>query len=196
MRNVFQCAAAAVALTLVGPSVVAAQRPQTRAGWWLSAGTGVAVRGYGCRGCDTLSTQPRGLGPTLRLRLGGTFTSQLLLAMQVDVWLKSASGVSSFAGLLSPAFYYYPSDTGSFFFGFGFGHLGYAGKDGSDNVISNGLGLIVGVGRDYRIGPNVSFTPVVNLILGGLGALNANDVLQGRNYNQTMLEVGVGITLH
>ena len=183
-------------MLLVGGSLAEAQHPQKREGWWFSAGTGVAARLYGCEGCDTLATQPRGLGPTLRLRLGGTFSSQLLLAMQVDVWIKSASGVTSYAGILSPAIYYYPSDSGGFFFGLGFGHLGYASTDGTDDQISNGFGLILGVGRDYRIRPQISITPVLNLIVGGLGSLSMNDRLVGRDFSQTMLEVGVGITLH
>ena len=198
MRHTSWYLSAAIALVLIGSSVADAQQqhPQTREGWWFSAGTGVAARFYNCKGCDSLPRQPRGLGPTLRLRLGGSFDSHLLLGMQVDVWAKSSSGVTSFAGVLSPAIYYYPSDSGGFFFGFGFGHLGYASYAGADNQISNGFGLIVGVGRDYRVRRSMSISTALNLIVGGFGALNENDALRGRSYSQTMLELGVGITFH
>ena len=196
MRTLSRHVAAAIPLLLIGASLAEAQHPQTREGWWFSAGTGVAARLYSCKGCDTLATQPRGLGPTLRLRLGGTFSSQLLLGMQVDVWMKNASGVTSFAGIVSPAIYYYPSDSGGFFFGLGLGHLGYASHDGTNDQISNGFGFVVGVGRDYRIRRSMSITSALNLIVGGFGSLSRNDRLVGRGYSQTMLELGVGVTFH
>jgi hypothetical protein len=196
MRSLFHHIAAAVALALVGPSIAEAQRPQTRDGWWFSVGTGIAALGYGCQGCDTLTPQPKGVGPTVRMRLGGTFTTQLLLGLEAVVWMKSASDINSVAWMVGTVFYYYPHESGGFFFGGGLGHMGYSSDDGTNRLLSNGFGLTAKVGRDYRIGPKISFTPVLSVAAGGFGAMRINEALAGRNFNQTMIELGVGITIH
>lgn len=196
MRYSSRFVVAAGALVLLCPSVAAAQRTQTRDGWWFSVGTGIAALGYGCQGCDTVAAQPKGVGPVVRMRLGGTFTTQLLLGLEADIWMKSASGISSTAWVVGTVFYYYPRESGGFFFGGGLGHMGYSSDDGTNRLLSNGFGLTVKVGRDYRVGPKISLTPVLSAAAGGFGAARRNEFLVGRNFNQTMIGLGVGLTVH
>jgi hypothetical protein len=199
-------AAAAVPLLvgLAAASPAAAQRPQTRQGLWFAAGAGLGSAAFGCedvvpstaaRDC-TFTSDMKGLGPTVHVRLGGTFETKLLLGIEADIWTKSAGGISSTGAIFGTSLYIYPSEERGLFIGGGFAHMIYSADDGVNKMKSQGFGLIVGVGRDFRIAPNMSLTPLLNVSLGGFGDWRVNEVRAGRSFSHMMLDLGVELTLH
>ena len=185
-----------VALICASASVAAAQRPQTREGFWISVGTGLGVATFGCHGCSSFAGELKGLGQTAHLRLGGTFSEQVLVGLEVNAWTKSAAGVRSAAGALSSVFYIYPRGPERFFFKLGLGPAAYRSDDGTNTFASLGYSLIGGVGWDFRIGRTVSITPLVNVTYGGIGDYRRNRVLVANAFRQAWIEFGAGLTFH
>jgi hypothetical protein len=201
-------AAAALALVTCGPAAAAAQRPQTRAGFWISAGVGAGFADFGCktvptqptvpspsRGCS-FSSEMTGLGPTVRVRLGGVFSPRVIFGLQGAIWTKSDAGIRSRAAIFGTCLYLYPREGSGFFIGGTTGHTVYSADDGTDKMASNGFGFLAGVGYDVRIGPNVSLTPALNVSLGGLGNWTVNNTKGGSTFRQSLIEIGVGLTYH
>ena len=186
----------AVALMFIGAALAMAQTPQTREGFWISFGTGLGLASFGCHGCDTLRPEPNGIGPTLHLRLGGTFSPQVLIGIELNTWHKFSEGVKASAGVLTSVFYVYPRAAERFFFKIGLGPAAYAADDGTDRFTSLGYSLIGGVGWDHRIGRAVSITPVVYVTYGGIGDWRRNRMFVAHGFRQAWIELGAGLTFH
>ena len=65
-------------ISILSPATLAAQRPQTREGFWISFGVGAGNLNWNCDGC---TSQDHG-GPTGFLRLGGTPSNKFLLGAE------------------------------------------------------------------------------------------------------------------
>jgi hypothetical protein len=164
-------------LFTAGP--LAAQRAQTRDGFWLSVGAGWGS--LGCRECDGREGAFSG-----NIALGGTLSQRWLLGVSSNGWTKSESGATLTAATLTAAVRFYPSATGGFFLtgGLGIGTLDVAISGlGSDSEV--GGGALLGLGYDIRIGRNLSLTPFWNGV--GIDTGNAD-----ANFGQ----IGIGITVH
>lgn len=160
-------------------SVVEAQRPQTRQGFWFNIGMGA-----GSLGCDDCATRVNGLSG--QLSLGGTLSPRLLLGAGTNGWTKTEDGVTLTMGSLAALVRFYPSATGGFYLT---GGLGIATLDlglGSYGSASDtGVSAVLGIGYDIRVGQNVSLTPFWNGIGGSFDGY-------GANFGQ----IGVGVTIH
>lgn len=147
-------AAALFALAPLGTA--AAQHPQTRDGFWFNVGLG-----FGSLGCENCGDRVNGL--TGQLSLGGTVSDHLYLGVGTNGWTKSEDGVTLSVGTLTALVRVYPSATGGFFLTGGLG-LGSVDLDvsglGSDS--ETGVGVLIGLGYDIRVGSNVSLTPFWN----------------------------------
>jgi hypothetical protein len=151
-----------------------AQRLQAREGFWFNAGFGFGA--LGCDGCDgTLKGASGGLS------LGGTINDKLLLGAGTTGYYKSVDGNTISAGTLDARLRFYPVRTSGFFLtgGVGLGHISF------DTVTEYGVGVVLGLGWDIRVRPNLSLTPFWN----GAGIGTANDTF-------TVGQFGLGITLH
>jgi hypothetical protein len=163
----------AIALLVVS-SPLNAQRPQTRDGFWFNIGLG-----YGSLGCDICDGREGGLSGGLSL--GGTLSQKVLLGVGTAGWAKEFFGETLTVGTLDARIRFYPSATGGFFLtgGLGIGTIRYAGNN------ETGLGLLLGLGFDIRIGNNVSLTPFWN----GYAVRSSND-------DGNVGQIGLGITVH
>jgi hypothetical protein len=172
---------AAAALLLVAlPS--AAQRPQTRQGFWISGGPSWGSLDLACDGCET----DRETGLTLLLAMGGTLRPNLLLGGELEGWSKEIGGVDLTVGHLSGVVYWYPRPASGLFLKGGAGLALYsvdAGPLGEED--DSGLGLHAGVGYDFRVGRNLSLTPAAGVFWGDFGGGDAN-----------VLHLGVAVTGH
>ncbi|HET9984512.1 MAG TPA: hypothetical protein VFQ38_13020 [Longimicrobiales bacterium] len=171
--------AAVLAALVMFPGYLAAQKPQTREGFWFSGGLG-----YGSLGCQDCDSREGGLSGGLSL--GGTLSDRVLLGVGTTGWTKSEDGATLTAGTLAATIRFYPSSTGGFFLlgGLGFGtvNLKVSGL-GSDS--QTGAGAVLGLGYDIRVGRMVSLTPYWN----GVGiSYSGGDA----NFGQ----LGVAVTLH
>ena len=157
----------------------AAQYPQTRQGFWFNVGLG-----YGSLGCKDCSDRTGGLSGGLSL--GGTISQKVLLGAGTTGWYKSEGGATLTVGTLDARLRLYPSATGGFFFqtGLGIGSIS-AAVSGFGSATEYGIGGVLGLGYDARIGKNVSLTPYLNGF-----AVNTS------NGNANVVQFGVGITFH
>lgn len=156
-----------------------AQYPQTRQGFWFNIGFG-----YGSLGCDNCSGREGGF--TGGLSLGGTLSQKVLFGVGTAGWSKSEGGATLTVGTLDARIRFYPSATGGFFLtgGLGVGTISAAlAGFGSSSV--TGVGVVLGLGIDFRVGKNLSLTPFWN---GFAVRSSTSDVNVG--------QLGLGLTVH
>ncbi|MFZ5625070.1 MAG: hypothetical protein ACOY71_11685 [Gemmatimonadota bacterium] len=168
-----------VCLLVFGFTTVHAQHPQTRQGFWFSGGLG-----YGSLGCENCTGRSDGLSGGLAL--GGTLSQQVLLGVATTGWTKSESGLTLTTGTLTGVIRFYPSATGGFYLTGGLG-VGSISADlagfGSDSEV--GVGALLGLGYDIRVGSNLSITPFLNGF-----AVNTS------NADANVGQLGLYITVH
>ncbi|MGE0552567.1 MAG: hypothetical protein AB7R55_03970 [Gemmatimonadales bacterium] len=178
MRGTIGLMVAGLLMTAVTAAEGQGARPQTREGFWFSAGLG-----YGSLGCEDCDREG---GLSGYLRLGGTLSPKVLLGVETNGWTKSEGGATLTYGNLSGVVYFYPSPDGGFHLKGGLGiarldlDLGSFGSGGE-----TGGGALLGLGYDARIGRNVSITPYLNFLGGSFDGGNAS-----------LAQFGVGITAH
>lgn len=171
--------AAVVGLALAHPAIAMAQRAHTRQGFWFNVGLG-----YGSLGCQDCGSREGALSGGLAL--GGTISPKVVLGAGTNGWTKSESGVTLTVGTLTGVIRFYPSATGGFFIlgGVGIGRIAVdISGFGSDS--ETGVGALLGLGYDVRVGNNVSITPFWNGF-----AVNTS------NSDANVGQIGVGVTLH
>lgn len=149
-------------------------RPQTREGFWFSAGLG-----FGSLGCDNCGSRDDGLSGGLSL--GAVVSERVLLGVGTTGFAKNVLGETLSVGTLDARVRFYPVRTSGFFLngGLGVGSLSYAGES------EFGLGLMLGLGWDIRVGRNVSLTPFWN----GFAMRNSN-------VDANVGQLGLGFTIH
>lgn len=152
---------------------------QTRQGFWFNIGLG-----YGSLGCDDCDGREGGLSGGLSL--GGTLGKHWLLGVGTAAWSKEENGVTLQTGTLDLRARFYPSATGGFFLtgGVGLGTI-YAKVDGFGSDRENGIGVLLGIGYDFRVGKNVSLTPYWN-----------GFAVKTDNSDANVGQIGLGVTVH
>jgi hypothetical protein len=164
-------------MLIASATPAAAQHPKTREGFWFNGGLG-----YGCLGWHDCE---RDGGLSGGLSLGGTVSPHFLIGVGTTGWTKSESNVTLTAGTLDARVRYYPSVKGGFFLTGGLGLGAVAQSLGSFSVNEIGVGLVLGLGFDVRVGKNVSLTPFWN----GFAVVTANG-------DANIGQIGLSITAH
>jgi hypothetical protein len=149
-------------------------RPHVREGFWFNAGLG-----FGSFGCENCVGRDNGLSGGLSL--GGAISDRVLLGVGTTGFAKEIDDEIFSVGTLDARVRVYPVRTSGFFLngGVGFGSMSYAGES------EIGVGVMLGVGWDIRVGRNVSLTPFWN----GFAMSNAN-------VDGNVGQLGIGITVH
>lgn len=180
------------ALVLFVPAVLAlalsageaaAQRPQTREGFWIGFGLGFAS--FHCESCDD-----REPGGAFMVKLGGSVSQKVLIGFEANSWLKEEEPYTLSQTNLNAVVYFYPSATGGFHLkgGIGLAVLNLEADLGggfSFTETETGGGILLGLGYDARIGRNLSLVPFLNLL--------------GANFDGTrtdFVQLGLGLTFH
>ncbi len=147
----FSVVGVAIAMCAV-PATVQAQHSQVRSGLWMTGGLGNGR--YTCGDCSA-----RESGLTATVSLGGTLSQRVLLGGGYNVWSKRIDGRDVTASTLIALVRLYPSTTSGFHFvgGIGYGHE--AVIEGGVRLSKAGKGVLFGLGKDVRVGRNVSVTP-------------------------------------
>ncbi len=160
-------------------STPAQSRPQTREGFWFNAGLG-----FGAAGCQTCFGREGGASGGLSL--GGTITDKVLLGIGTTGWYKSENGVAVSVGTLDARLRFYPVRRSGFNLtgGLGLGTVSL-GVRRVGSASETGLGLMLGLGWDIRVAPNVSLAPFYNGF--AVSTTNADAYVD---------QVGLGVTIH
>ena len=170
---------AVLGLSLWHPRIASAQHKQTRQGFWFNVGLG-----YGSLGCQDCSGREGALSGGLAI--GGTLSPKVVIGVGTNGWTKSEGGATLTAGTLTALIRFYPSASGGFFLlgGLGAGTV-KVGISGFGSGSETGVGALLGLGYDFRVGDNVSLTPFWNGF-----AVNTS------NTDANVGQIGVGVTVH
>ena len=120
------------------------------------------------------------------LVFGGTLSPRLLIGVGTTGWTKSEGGGSLTVGTLDARFRFYPSVNGGFYLtgGVGLGSIS-ASVQGFGSSTETGLGVVLGLGYDFRVGTNMSLTPFWHGYAVSAGGGDAN-----------VGQLGLSITVH
>lgn len=151
-----------------------AARPHTRNGFWFNAGLG-----FGSSGCQDCFGRQDGLSGGLSL--GTTVSDRVLLGVGTTGFAKTILGETFSVGTLDARVRFYPVRSSGFFLngGIGLGSMSYAGES------EFGVGVMLGLGWDIRVGRNVSLTPFWNGFAMSNSSVDAN-----------VGQLGIGFTIH
>ena len=164
--------------SIVVAGTAQAQNAQVRQGFWFSGGLGM-----GSLGCDNCGSRESGLSGGLSL--GGTLNQHWLVGVGTAGWSKSEQGATLTVGTLDARVRFYPQTRGGLFLTGGVGAGSVRGDAGGFSATETGVGVLLGIGYDYRIGRNTSITPYWN------GFAMKND-----QTDANVGQIGLAITLH
>jgi hypothetical protein len=116
----------------------------------------------------------------------------------VNALAKESGGATELLGNLTASVFYYPAPASGFFLTGGLGFSLYLRElsGGGSDTHGGGWGFTAGAGYDIRVARNVSLTPVVDFVYGGVGDLTSGQATVARGWKQTVIDVGLGITWH
>src|SRR5262249_14853744 len=114
------------------------------------------------------------------LSLGGTISPRVLLGVGTTGWARSYLGETLTVGTLDARLRFYPSVSSGVFItgGLGAGSVTFAGEN------ELGVGAVLGLGWDVRVGRKVSLTPFWNGFAMQSSTLDAN-----------VGQIGLGVTI-
>jgi hypothetical protein len=179
------------------PPPPALDEPQ-REGFWIGFGFGY---GSASVSADDFSADDREGSFTGFLKLGGTLNHRVLLGVESNAWYKSEEGDTLTLGSLTGTVTFYPMPTRGLFVkgGLGLSYMSmdvFVGGDDTVNVNKVGWGLLVGVGYDWRVGENISISPVFNYYYGKPGDVDIEGVTAFSGFSQNVVDFAVGVTFH
>jgi len=90
----------------------------------------------------------------------------------------------------------YPKPTSGFYLKTGLGISQFSAKDNTDKVSSQALSGQVGLGYEVAMGRGLSIVPYANFLGSSGGDVRFNDTVSGLSANTSLLQFGVGLTLH
>lgn len=193
MRGVTRGLAGVVVLALAVAPVARGQYPQRREGFWIGFGLGYGSANVTCDSCQSGS---RVGGVTAFVKLGGTPSPNFLIGGAINGWAHSDGRVTETISNVTASVYFYPEVRSGFFVTGGLGFSNYH-VDSDPSFDGTGWGFTAGAGYDVRVGRNVSLTPTVNFLYGGVGDVNQagiGTVITG--WKQNVVDFGLGVTFH
>src|SRR3989454_2603069 len=109
-------------------------------------------------------------------KLGGTPSRNVLIGGAINVWAHSdGTGNTETMSNVTASVYLYPQAKSGFFLTGGLGFSNYY-VNSTPSFDGTGWGFTAGAGYDIRVGRDVSLTPVVNYVYGGVGDVNESGV--------------------
>ncbi|HWA56704.1 MAG TPA: outer membrane beta-barrel protein [Gemmatimonadales bacterium] len=182
----------ATALLLLPPATASAQRAAEHHGVWVGAGVGLGSAKLSCNVCRPDRTG----GTAAYLRAGATITQSVLVGLEATGWYRSKDDIDQLLGSLQAVVLLYPRKASGFYLKTGLGISQFSAKDNQDEVSSQALSMQFGLGYEVAMGRNMSIVPYANF-LGSTGAdVRFNNTVAGLSANTSLLQFGVGLTLH
>ena len=205
MRRIVACLMVGLAATtLAGPTVAAQQashqqsrpagsppRAPPRGSFWIGGGLGSAMAEIACNICVPNSKSIL----SGYVRVGFTATPNLLIGLEGTGGMNSEDSVSERLAGLSVVAYAYPT-SGGFYIKGGLGLLDYRAGDDVDEFTSRVFSAQVGVGYEFRVTQSFSVLSFVNLLASTNGDLDYNGARVAEDMSVTLLQFGLGVTVH
>jgi hypothetical protein len=184
----------AVTATLCCAAATArAQYPQRRDGFWIGFGLGYGSAHVSCDNCNPVSRQG---GVTVFAKLGGAPSRNLLVGGAVNAWAHDDGNATETMTNVTASLYLYPEARSGFFLTGGLGFSNYH-INSTPSWDGTGWGFTTGAGYDIRVSRDISLTPVVNYVWGGVGDVNQSGVgAVFTGWRQSVLDFGLGVTFH
>jgi hypothetical protein len=173
-------------------STMSAQGVAERRGFWFGAGVGMGSARLSCSICRS----GRDGGGSGYLRVGATLTRQLLLGAETLIWYHSQNSVDYLLGTVQAVAYLYPMRNSGLYIKTGLGIAQYSAKDANDKVSTQALAGQVGAGYEVAVGKSMSIVPFANFMGTSGSDVRFNDTVSNLSANTSLIQVGVGITLH
>ena len=192
MRAVTRVLTVIAALAAIGAGRAAAQRPQTRPGFWMGFGLGYGSTAFTCDGC----TIDRESGFTADARVGWALSQKLSLGGDITMWTKDIDKVNYWVGNASLVALYYPMEMGGLFLKGGAGLSALELSSRGETASGESFGLTAGIGYDIRFARKTSLTAVFDFLFGGPRDLQnqGTTLLSGLGYNAVTMSLG--LTIH
>lgn len=176
----------------LGSSELHAQRAAPHRGIWFGAGVGMGSARLSC----TICRAGRDGGTSGYLRFGATITPRILLGGETTIWYHSENDMNFLLGSVLAVVYLYPMPNSGFYIKTGLGIAQYSAKDNNDEISTQALAGQVGVGYEVMVARNFSIVPFANF-QGTAGAdVRFNDTVNDLSANTSLIQVGLGITMH
>lgn len=183
-------------LLAIPAAPLGAQDPLPRHGFTIAFGLGAGTRGLDCDGCEV----DREGGATAFLFVGGTINPRLTIGGELNGWGKTEGEIEqAVASAMAVAHFYPRTDRGLFLSG-GVGMTSMAVDDRTDGSATDefrteGFGIQLGAGYDFRVARGVSLSPYVQWVRGFGGEGTENEVEIG-DANPDYVQLGIGFTWH
>lgn len=165
-----------------------------RSGVWVGAGMGWGSALPSCPIC----ARDRSGGLSGYLRTGTTVTDRVLVGVEANGWYKGTEDLRQIVGSASVITMLYPRvDSGLYFkAGLGLTRFEARPRDDDPKATANTFGVNVGVGYELRTMGSFSVVPYMNVLTGSFGTLkeDGNELTGGMNLS--LVQLGVGLTLH
>ncbi|HKQ59201.1 MAG TPA: outer membrane beta-barrel protein [Candidatus Eisenbacteria bacterium] len=165
----------AVALAALAPAspAAAASHPHTRQGWLVGIGLGAGGLQVGDSGVSS-NRETGGVGS---LRAGYAFNSKLSLELDGTAWTRDDQGTRFTFAVSGVGLNFYPGESGLVLragVGGGTGKVEQQQGNVTVSATENGLGLMGGIGYEFRVTPRFALGPQVNVGWADLDSFNAD----------------------
>ncbi len=162
-----------------------------RRGFWIGAGLGNSRTDVECAVCvDDTKGELSGY-----LRGGFTLKPSLLLGLEATRTQNSEDEVSERYNGMAAILLFYPGRGGLYFKG-GVGILDYKASDDSDEITARTVAVSLGIGYEVRVAQQFSVVPFLNLTATSQGDLDFNGHRVSTDANFSLLQGGIGVTMH
>lgn len=191
MRRITAGLVASLVWSTLTSSPSAAQQLAYHQGFWAGAGLASALTDVSCNVCiEDSKSVPSGF-----VRGGITLSPSLLLGLELIGTDNSEDGVNERMMGLSGVGYFYPTDGGLFLKG-GLGILKFTADDDTNELTATLLSMQLGVGYELPISRRLALSAFSTLITTANGDLDYNGTRVTDDMNVTLIQFGLGVTLH
>ena len=188
------CSLSAVSFVASASVASPASNSSVRRGFWLGFGGGLGSAKATCEACNASKREVDVVG---YFNLGGTIHNRLLLGADVSLWSKDHDGVTLNLYNIMATATIYPQPSSNYFLKVGAGgaFIDTDIRQDSRTItvdLGNGLGLLVGVGYDFRVWTKASLTAGANF---WYGKKFGGDSFAS-SWKQNVVDVTLGFTIH
>jgi hypothetical protein len=181
-------------------TVTSSLAADARQGFWIGAGLGTGAGSMHCAICE----HEREQGASAYLRAGTTVNRKLLLGAEASGWQRTADAGKRRLLTLTGGFWWYPNERHGYYLHGGAGLSRWRASQDNDAVTSQAMALVVGVGYEVRVNPQLSIVPYLNALGTSSGSLwleNKDAVSFERRKlpsggHALLFQLGLGITRH
>jgi len=163
-----------------------------RRGAWLGLGFGHGSAQLSCAICEG----GRDGGGSAYIRGGVALTNRMLLGVEVLGWRRTPSDQEFLMTSAQLVGLFYPSARKGLFVKAGLGLARYTASDPDDEISAQAFAAQVGAGWEVPVSRGISVSPFVTFLGTSGSDVRFNDTVSDLSANSSLIQVGLGVTLH